>query len=442
MTTRIMIQTNENASHPTPANTMQSYRFKCMEPILMALVLAVSVMIPHRVLAAEPTVDNAAGASDVMSISAVLNGTLTSTGGEPTQVSVYWGETDGGTTFANWGRTNDLGTNAVGPLSLEVSSLWPDRIYYYRFHATNADGQAWAGATTNFQTSAAVGPAPIDLGSCSDFTILAGATISTTGGGMINGDVGLYPEGSVGIPPEQVNGTIYNGGPVAEQAQLDLTAAFNAASPAQLPGGIDVGNGELGGRVLAPGVYQSAPGSYDISLVDLTLHGGPNDVWVFQMASTLTVGTGRRVILTGGAQAKNIFWQVGSSATLQTTSDFKGTILAYSSVTMDTGSTMEGRALARIGAVTFNGDGGSLPSEPQPPRFTHISTAPDAGSTTVVLETTPYFLLTLQTSPDLSLKHWTTIATDSPVVAGPSTFIDNTPMTGATQRFYRAFISP
>jgi hypothetical protein len=98
----------------------------------------------------------------------------------------------------------------------------------------------------------------------------------------------------------------YNGGPVAEQAHIDWNAAFIAASPAQLPGGINLGDGELGGRVLAPGVYQSAPGSYDITLDDLTLHGGPNDVWVFQMASTLTAGSGRQVLLTGGAQAKNI----------------------------------------------------------------------------------------------------------------------------------------
>ncbi len=398
-------------------------------------------MVPDWATAAEPTVDNADGATDVLSISAVLNGTLTATGGEPTQVSVYWGEADGGTTFAGWGRTNDLGTNSVGPQSLAVSDLWPDRVYYYRFYATNPDGQAWANSTTNFQTAASVGPTPIDLASCAGFAILASTTITTTGGGMIHGDVGLSPAGSVGIPPEQVNGTIYNGGPIAEQAQLDLTTAFNAASPAELPGGINVGNGELGGRVLEPGIYASAPGSYDISLVDLTLHGGRNDVWVFQMASTLTVGPGRKVILTGGAQAKNIFWQVGSSATLQTTSDFKGTIMAYASITMDTGSVMEGRALARTGAVTYNGDGGSLPSEPQPPLFTHISTTNSAA--TMVIDTTPHFLLTLQSSPDLTQTNWTTIATDSPVVAGPSTFIDSMPLSdGETKRFYRAFITP
>jgi hypothetical protein len=285
----------------------------------------------------------------------------------------------------------------------------------------------------------AAGPAPVDLGSAAHFTILAVATITTTGGGIINGDVGLSPAGSQGIPPAQINGTIHNGDPIAAQAQLDLNDAIIAASPAQLPGGIDVGNGELGGRVLAPGVYKSAPGSYDITLEDLTLNGGPDDVWVFQMESTLTVGVGRQVILTGGARARNIFWQVGSSATLQTYSVFKGTIMAYASITMNASSTMDGRALAQIGAVTFNGHDGSLPT-PEAPIFTSISRT-TTHSVTVVLKTTPYFLLTLQTSPDLSLPNWTTIVTDTPVTS-PWTFTDLTATATVTQRFYRAFIIP
>jgi len=289
------------------------------------------------------------------------------------------------------------------------------------------------------QTLMAAGPAPIDLKSCSRFTILAGSTITSTGGGIINGDVGLSPAGSVdlGIPPAQVNGTIYNGGPIAAQAQLDLNDAFIAASPAQLPGGINAG-AELGGQTLVAGVYASPSGAYDITSVDLTLQGGPNDVWVFQMASTLTVGVGRQVILTGGAQARNVFWQVGSSATLQTSSVFKGTIMAYASITMNASSTLDGRALSQVGAVTFNGDGGSLPT-PEAPRFTDISKT-TTNSATVNLSTTPYCLLTLQTSPDLSSANWTTIATDTPV-ASPWTFCQDTTMSSVTQRYYRAFIT-
>ena len=284
----------------------------------------------------------------------------------------------------------------------------------------------------------AAGPAPVDLGSCAHFAILAGSTITTTGGGIINGDVGLFPAGSEGIPQEQINGAIYNGGPIAAQAQLDLNAAIIAASPARLPGGINAG-ADLSGQTLVPGVYQSPSGAYGISGI-LTLHGGPNDVWVFQMASSLTVSSGCQIILTGGAQARNIFWQVGSSATLGTTSVFKGTIMAYASITMQASSTMDGRALAQNGAVTFNGASGSLPSWPEAPVFTHISRT-DTNSVTVVISTTPNFLLTLQTSPDLSPPHWTTIATNTPVTS-PWTNIDDTATGTVTQRFYRAFITP
>ncbi len=280
----------------------------------------------------------------------------------------------------------------------------------------------------------AAGPAPVNLNSAAHFTVLGQATVTTTGGGIINGDVGLYPAGSQGIPPGQINGTIYNGGPIAEQAESDLNTAFIASSPAQLPGGINAG-AELGGQTLAPGVYQSPSGAYGITLVDLTLAGGSNDVWVFQMASTLTVGVGRQVILTGGAQARNIFWQVGSSATLNTSSVFAGTIMASASITMNASATLDGRALAQYGAVTYNGNQGSLPM-PAPPVFTSISVAP-TNSATVVLSTTPYFPLTLQMSPDL--MNWTTIATDTPITNIWS--FTHASSTNALQRYYRASLN-
>jgi len=281
----------------------------------------------------------------------------------------------------------------------------------------------------------AAGPAPIDLGSTAHFAILATSTTTTTGGGIINGDVGLSPVGSQGIPPAHINGTIYNGGPIAAQAQLDLNAAIIAASPAQLPGGINAG-AELGGQTLVAGVYVSPSGAYSITSVDLTLKGGSNDVWVFQMASTLTVGVGRAVRLTGGAQARNIFWQVGSSATLGTSTTFQGTIMAYSSITMNASSTLSGRALAQVGAVTYNGSGGTLPS-PAAPVFTSISNN-STNSATVVLSTAPYFLLTLQSSSDL--LRWTTIATNTPLT-NLWTFTD-TASNNAPQRFYQAFLTP
>lgn len=284
------------------------------------------------------------------------------------------------------------------------------------------------------QTLLAAGPAPIDLKSAAHFTILATSTTTTTGGGIINGDVGLSPVGSQGIPPEKINGTIHNGDPVAAQAQLDLNDAIIAASPAQLPGGINAG-AELGSQTLVAGVYQSPSGSYGIT-GDLTLFGGPDDVWVFQMASTLTVAVSGRVILTGGAQARNIFWQVGSSATLGTSSVFKGTIMAYASISMNASSTLDGRALAQNGAVTYNGDGGALPT-PDAPIFTRISRT--ANSSVIVLDTSAYFLVTLESSPGLSPANWTTLATNTPTTS-IWTFTNATQST-VTQRFYRAFIT-
>lgn len=210
--------------------------------------------------------------------------------------------------------------------------------------------------------------APVNLGLAEPFAVLASSTITSTNGGTINGDVGLWTGTTwdAGTPPVIVRGTLHLGDPVADQAQKDLTTAYNDAA-GRTTNVISVADGELGAKTLAPGLYRSAPGSFAITSVDLTLDalGDPNAVWIFQMPdSTLTVGNGRKVILTGGAQARNIFWQVGSSATLGTTSVVKGTILALASITVNTGASLDGRALARTGAVTL--DGNTLTRTPLP----------------------------------------------------------------------------
>jgi hypothetical protein len=301
----------------------------------------------------------------------------------------------------------------------------------------------------------AAGPAPVDLGSCAHFTILAGAAITTTGGGIINGDVGASPitGAAIHLTCAQVNGTIYAvdaTGPACAvidaglllTAKGDLTKAFNdAAGRTPVPSGdfLNPGAGNIGGKNLVPGLYKFT-GTALITGSDLTLTGGPNDVWIFQIAADLQVGSTIHVILAGGAQARNIFWQVGTSATIGTFAVFKGTIISDQAIVMNTSSTMDGRALAFTAGVTFNGDAGSLPT-PEAPIFTSISrktTNPD--SATVVLRTTPYFLLTLQASPSLSPPNWATITTDTPVTS-PWTFTDHTATANVPQRFYRAFIT-
>jgi hypothetical protein len=196
------------------------------------------------------------------------------------------------------------------------------------------------------------GPATVNLRSAADFAILAGSTVTNTGSTTsIHGDVGLYPGSAVtGLPSAQVTGTIHNNDSTAAQAQLDLTTAYNDAAGRTLNPISKSGN--LGGQTLTPGLYKSTSG-LEISSGDLTLSGSADDVWIFQIASTLTTTEGRHVILTGGAQASNVFWQVGTSATLGTNSTFKGTIMADQSITLVTGATLDGRALARIGAVTM-----------------------------------------------------------------------------------------
>jgi hypothetical protein len=186
---------------------------------------------------------------------------------------------------------------------------------------------------------------------------------------------------------------------------------------------------------LAPGLYKFT-GTALITGSDVTLTGGPDDVWIFQIAADLEVGSTVHVILAGGAQARNIFWQV-DSATIGTFAVFKGTIMSDQAIVMNTTSAMDGRALAFTAGVTFNGDVGELPT-PKAPVFTSISRT--TTNATVVLSTTPYFLLTLQTSPDLSPPNWTTIATNTPVTS-PWTFTDDTATATVTQRFYRAFIT-
>ena len=203
------------------------------------------------------------------------------------------------------------------------------------------------------QGGAAGGLAAVPLGTASTFAVLAGSTVTNTGLTKVTGDLGVSAGSAVtGFPPGTVTGTIHAADATAAQAQSDLTVAYNDAA-GRTTGVIGV-SGDLTGRTLAPGLYKSSSSLAVSGALTLSALGNSNAVFVIQMGSTLTTGPGSQIILSGGAKASNIIWQVGSSATLGTNSKFAGTILAAQSITVNTGATVNGRVLARIGAVTLD----------------------------------------------------------------------------------------
>lgn len=199
--------------------------------------------------------------------------------------------------------------------------------------------------------------ANVSLAGASNFAVLSGSGITNTGETTITGDLGLSPGTSFGgFPPGILVGTQHINDSTANNAKLDLTTAYNDAA-GRTSTDIVTLSGNIGGLTLTPGLYKSTS-SLAISSGDLTFNanGNTNAIFIIQIASSLTTTAGRKVILIEGASASNIFWQVGSSVTFGTTSVFKGTVMAMQSISFNTGATLDGRALARTGAVIMEGN--------------------------------------------------------------------------------------
>jgi Ice-binding-like/Bacterial Ig-like domain len=239
-----------------------------------------------------------------------------------------------------------------------VSSLAADTLYDATVStgATDLEGNALAASESwSFTTGSTLTLSPVNLGAASGYGALAQATITNAGNTVINGDIGLNPGISItGFPPGVVNGTIQLDNGPAIAALASLTTAYNAIAGLS---GANVVDENLAGQVLPPGLYTSAATSFEITGGNLTLdaNGDTNAVWIFQMpASTLTLTTPLcSVILTNGAQFSNVYWQVGSSATTGVDCVLEGNVLADTSVTMNVGSTLQGRALG--GAIAPSG---------------------------------------------------------------------------------------
>lgn len=193
------------------------------------------------------------------------------------------------------------------------------------------------------------------LGAAGSFAVLAGSTVTNTGPSVVGGDLGVSPGSSItGFPPGTTLGAIDAGGPTAADAQTSVTTAANALLAQACTTNFGPGNVDLGGQILTPGVYCFASSASITGTLTLNAQGNAAAVFIFRTASTLVTATASSVVMINGGLPCNVFWRVGSSATLGTSTSMVGNILALTSITLNTGANMTGRALAQNGAVTLD----------------------------------------------------------------------------------------
>ncbi len=197
--------------------------------------------------------------------------------------------------------------------------------------------------------------ASVNLGTAANFGVLGGSTVTSTGATVITGDLGVSPGSAItGFPPGLVNGTIYAGGAVAVQAQSDAVIAYNTLLA--FAGAVDLTGQDLGGLTLTPGAYKFGTSAQLTGILILDGQGLINPGFVIQVGSTFTTASASSVLLINGANYDNVFFQVGSSATLGAGTDFSGNIIALTSDTLNAGATVNGRVIALNGSVTLNGN--------------------------------------------------------------------------------------
>lgn len=248
------------------------------------------------------------------------------------------------------------------------------------------------------QSAYAIGTA-VGLGTATSYSVLGGESVSNTGPSVLNGDLGVSPGTALtGFTAATVGGDTHSADAHALQAQADLTTAYDDAAGQVADESVD---GDLGNRTLLAGVYNASSSIGLTGTLTLDAEGDPNAVFIFQVGSALTTAPSSTVALVNGARSCNVFWQIGSSATLDTATTFVGTIMALTSITLNNGATVDGRALARNGSVTLENNvftGGACVTEPteapttdtpttapptdSPPTDTPTTASPTGGATT------------------------------------------------------------
>ena len=245
-------------------------------------------------------------------------------------------------------------TDPIAHVTYTDLAVIPGRSYFYEVTCVSrgvesADSLGIESAPVPFDFT----PISPDLNGLDNFSVLAASTITNTGSTTILGDVGLYPGTSItGFPPGALSGLIHTADFVSATGQGTAQTLYNAlqayAPTATLAG-------DIGGMTLAPGVYKSTSSLAITGELQLDAGGNPNAVWIFQIASTLTTAASNStIVMTNGGNAGNVFWQVGSSATIGTATTFTGCVVAQASITVNTGASVSGRLIALVGAITLD----------------------------------------------------------------------------------------
>lgn len=334
----------------------------CASPVVVDVTAPTLVSVVPADLATEVAVDGTITAtfSEAMDASTITDGVFTLATGGPVAGTVSLDATG---TIATFTPAADLAFNAVHTTTITIG-------------AKDIAGNALASPYTwSFTTAAgpALGPAAVDLGVAADYAILAQTGITNASPSVITGSIGVSPIAAAAMTgfalvgdglsghttSPYVSGNVY-AADYAEPTPTNLTAAVGAMSAAYLdasgrtsPDFTELATGALGGLTLVPGLYNWTSA---VSIAtSVTLSGGPNDVWIFQIAGALTMAADTSVTLTGGVLPKNIFWQVNGATTLAANAQFNGVILSATTIGLGAGATVDGRLLAQTN-VTLGGD--------------------------------------------------------------------------------------